>query len=124
MSYSHVWYLGWNGLKDGFSWNCQSAQLPMASPCDVDFSSHDGLRVVRLLLWWLMAARISVPCQQGGSCIAFITLPPESHAITSPVFYWSKQSQVCPDSRLGRESQGNAGVQIMKARFNTETVKG
>ena len=63
-------------------------------------SPYGGLSVGRLLTQRLMAPKTRVTSRQRESRITFYHLTCESASwnITSPVLYWSKQSQAHPDS--------------------------
>lgn len=56
---------------------------------------HDELRLVRLLTWELTFPRANTPREPGNTYMAFPGLAVE---ILSTELYWSKQSQVHPNS--------------------------
>ena len=58
------------------------------------FLQEGGLRVVRLLHWWLTSGKTMFQENQEEAVAPFMTQPQKLHTITSSGFYGAKQSQI------------------------------
>lgn len=65
--HSHVWYLGGECWKAGFSWDSWSEGLRMTF-------QHGNTLVVRFLGWRLASSRENIPWELDVSCIIFADL--------------------------------------------------
>ena len=100
MAGSRCWALGWE-LSLGCLLNCLHV-----------FSPAGGLRIVRLLTWWLTSHRASVPGEPGGSCSTFYEPASE---VTYHYFLWTLWGRTIKSSSRFKR-QGHRAHCLMEKR--------